>query len=603
MDRYQQLKKHLNASNVMLALVTLALLAASFHRLFYGVEITDEAYYVAEARLVAQGAIPFVNNWTQSPGHVLLFFWLVPLFEWLSGGTEGVFLFMRIAFGLFRLLSLGIVFLILRKQIRPQILLLFLLPFVPFSPFNVNMFSYNSLLFLLLLIGQALFIRLLLCDECPQKKRVFSIGAGLVMALACLAHPSNLLLAIVFAAMLTLFSIYKRKPLTPVLLFALAGLAFAAIMVAALSIAGGGFTRLLNGVRALIVDNPYFYLSKRPIPVTIASLKGVIKQHFWIMLFSAVMFCFGACSRLYSRRRGRAFPHEKEIKRVAIWTFLIVVAAYVIKLVLQYAPTNRGAYTSAESAIFAVPFALLPFLPAHHKKSGAALILAIWVPCIISLIAVAVSNWNGIAARYYLLYSGAMLSIPFFAMALDNAPTETKKGASAARALGVFGLTCALLCNAYIQPYMYFYREASYAELNYRVQSGVYKGIHTTKERGEALIALESELRTITNDEDDVLFMEVVPMAYLMTDASFCAPTSWDIMLYSYGFKGDKIMHEYFQAVNRYPNKIIYIHTGRDKVLSIDTDDYQFNDFVHANYHLVYERTMQPFPIKMFEKR
>ena len=86
------------------------------------------------------------------------------------------------------------------------------------------------------------------------------------------------------------------------------------------------------------------------------------------------------------------------------------------------------------------------------------------------------------------------------------------------------------------------------------------------------------------NSEDSVLFMEVVPMAYLMTNARYCTPSTWDIMLYTYGFNDDTIMKRYFETVGEMPDYIVYIDTGRDACLSIEKDDYLFTQFVLSNY-------------------
>ena len=85
-------------------LIVFAAIALSFIRIFLGTEITDEAFYTAEAMLVNQGATPFVDNWTQAPGATLLYAPLVKLYQWFVPNMEGVFLYMRIAFWIYRLL-------------------------------------------------------------------------------------------------------------------------------------------------------------------------------------------------------------------------------------------------------------------------------------------------------------------------------------------------------------------------------------------------------------------------------------------------------------------------------------------------------------------
>jgi len=587
----------ISVPNAIIAIAALFVLAASFHRLFFGVEITDEAYCIAESRLVAQGGVPFVNNWTQAPSHVILYFWLVPLYESLSGSTEGLFLFMRIAFWTVKLLVLGAVFFTMRKHINPRVLLLFLLPFVPFSPFNINMFSYNSLQFFLLLLAQALVVRFFIGDGCSSLANKQAIWIGAVLALTCLAQPSSIILVVYFLGLLIAVQTYRRKPVTPILFFVMSGLIVAAVVAAALSMVGGGFFRLTEGIRVAIADNPYFSIEKAPASDAFARVTGIIRQHLLTMLLSASIFVFGVSCRIYSIKTKRSLPREQEVTRAVVWVFLVVVTLYVVLLVLKYAPTEETAYSHVECALFPVPLALMPLLPKCHRRTGSALLLSIWAPCMISLAVVAVSSWTGLHARFYLLYGGAMLSTVFFYLALEGFKKDTDKASLA----GSAALSVVVILSACVQPYMYFYRDAPFVKLECVVETGVYRGLHTTKERSESLIALEAELRAITNYGDDVLFMEVVPMAYLMTDAAFCAPSTWDAMLYSYGFKEDKIMQKYFQSVGKVPNKIIYIDTGRDAVLSIETDDYQFNAFVNENYTLTHERTEQPYRIKMYE--
>ena len=112
---------------------------------------------------------------------------------------------------------------------------------------------------------------------------------------------------------------------------------------------------------------------------------------------------------------------------------------------------------------------------------------------------------------------------------------------------------------------------------------------------------MEKTIKSSTNSLDTVLFMDCVPMAYLMTDARHTAPSTWDIQLYTYGFKDDTLLQKYFKTVNRTPDKIIYIFTGRDKVLSIDSKDYKFNDYVNRNYKLT-SNINAYYPVKIYEK-
>lgn len=130
--------------------------------------------------------------------------------------------------------------------------------------------------------------------------------------------------------------------------------------------------------------------------------------------------------------------------------------------------------------------------------------------------------------------------------------------------------------------------------LTTRIKEGVYSGIYTTEEKAAALQGLETYVRSNTNAGEYVLFMDRAPMAYLMTDAHSCSPTSWDPQLYSEGFKGDSTMlQDYFAVVNQTPDKVIYIQTSSDKLTSIESDDYKFSQYVKHNYSLESEDTIE----------
>ncbi|MDR1796387.1 MAG: hypothetical protein LBR44_02930, partial [Clostridiales Family XIII bacterium] len=142
-------------TRIPLIAVTVAVTAAAFARVFFGVETTDEAYYISAMRLISKGLVPFTEYWTQSPGWPLFFSWVVGLYEKLTGGLEGIFLFCRVAFTIFKLLLLGLCYLLLRKRVDARsrgCWALFLIALIPFAPFNLSSFSYNTIPFFFVLL-------------------------------------------------------------------------------------------------------------------------------------------------------------------------------------------------------------------------------------------------------------------------------------------------------------------------------------------------------------------------------------------------------------------------------------------------------------------
>lgn len=134
--------------------------------------------------------------------------------------------------------------------------------------------------------------------------------------------------------------------------------------------------------------------------------------------------------------------------------------------------------------------------------------------------------------------------------------------------------------------YSLVYRDQPIAYLTAKVDYGIWQGCYTTMERAENVKLLEQYIDSITEGDDDVLFLDQVPFAYLMTDSIACTPTTSDAMAYTYRVNNSEIMCEYFESVGKVPDKIIYIDFGRDRELSIDSD-WKFNEFVNKNYEFV----------------
>src|SRR4051794_36130681 len=86
-------------------------------RLFRGVDFTDEAYYTAVAFRFALGDQPFVDQILVQQTAFLLFTPLVWLFHWLTGGTQGLVLFLRVMTLAFNISVAAVVYRVLRRAV------------------------------------------------------------------------------------------------------------------------------------------------------------------------------------------------------------------------------------------------------------------------------------------------------------------------------------------------------------------------------------------------------------------------------------------------------------------------------------------------------
>jgi hypothetical protein len=121
-----------------------AAIAINAVRILYGVDFTDESFYVSLAMRFARGDVPFVDeyNWAQSSELLL-----IPLVKvWLHvAGTNGIVLLFRVVHLLLRVGAAAIVARSLRRLIgMPQAIVASLLTFA-FVPADLPSISYNTL--------------------------------------------------------------------------------------------------------------------------------------------------------------------------------------------------------------------------------------------------------------------------------------------------------------------------------------------------------------------------------------------------------------------------------------------------------------------------
>ena len=191
----------LSPSGAVAVAAAVAVVGITYWRSWYGVDLTDESFYVALPWRFAQGASPFVDETTVAQQAALL----VSPFVWVWRelvGVDGVVLYVRHLQFLFSLLVATAVFVGLRSVLQSaSAALLASVAAVAFVPFDIHSLSYNTLGSGLFTAGCLLAFRSLT----PQSSVWWLVAAGLCHGFAVFAYPS-LAVAVVmaFAARLVL---------------------------------------------------------------------------------------------------------------------------------------------------------------------------------------------------------------------------------------------------------------------------------------------------------------------------------------------------------------------------------------------------------------
>lgn len=222
------------------------------------------------------------------------------------------------------------------------------------------------------------------------------------------------------------------------------------------------------------------------------------------------------------------------------------------------------------------------------------ILLYIWVPNIIIEVIFVIFTGDGFLHRGISAYP----SIIIIPMLLDSSKLENS---SFLLKNSYFIFSIIFLTSTLLTMYSIVYRDVDILETNCIVESGVYKGIITDKKRCNGLVKLEETIRKYTEKFEFILFLDNVPMAYLMNNGIPFTPSTWDISAYTYGFNDDFLYKTYFKHKKNLPNKIIYIDTGRDELVSIMKEGYNFSEFVKLRYTLIKVYKDDIYPVYIYE--
>lgn len=556
-----QIKRNRNLYLIIFQwLIILIGYALLWNRIRFGIDFTDESWYVAEPYIVANGAIPYVNNWTQTPGFTLPLALLFKLYVMIIGGTEGIVLYSRV---LYAVVSFAVytasTFIIVRRtrQLGAFIAIFPLLFLYVHSRYDL---TYNTMGFLYLLIGCVLLFFLTREDDCEEKKEAAaSIISGIIVARAIIASPSVLA---AWVGILIILAVRKKRSQ---LLRFIAGNVMAAVLVIGWCCIRGGISGFLNGMRVFLTETSYFQIERRhTFRDDVTYVFNYCKPLWGVLILLVVL-------RLLWKKKW--LSAEKWYARAVI---IICAACFLIGIA-------KGVYSGSYTHFIRYGWfeAILMALFAENvdKDKKSAVIRFAWISGLYFSVYILTSatTISSFGKREYWLIIPVVLGCLSWYFVLNSRLSVV---------IAVFSVNLLLGFLLIKHNYIYVFRDQPIANLTTKVDYGIWKGCYTTPERAENVKLLEQYIRSITDEESDVLFLDQVCFAYLMTEGKACTPATHDPMSFTYKVNTPEVMYEYFESVDRMPNKIIYIDFGRDKELSIDSD-WKFNEFVNGNYELV----------------
>lgn len=532
-------------------------------RSFLGADLYDEALYIGDPFIVAHGSTPYVNNWLQTPGFSFFLAPVVALYEVFVPTHQGIFLFMRLFFLVAKILMYVGICILFRKSKYKYAVRLITLPLIANFYGMIPAFNYTNIP----LIGTFLAGMLVLYQWNYQRhEKIFPVISGILLACSTLCSPTQILNCLLFCVFYFIF-VDKKSCVR----YVLGGLASALMFSLYMMIKAGSLTNLIYSFETLL-KHPYFSFGH-------STLSWQAYQIFPMAIGSVLLyFVCALIMELFRRCTGK--------KNSLIWSCKMgLITGAFVGLIYnfiryeQYPLWNRVIILLSIGAFF---FRCLPSDRAIHK-----LFDFVAIPEMVTFLGMALTVYGGAAGRFYVFVPMALICLAYIYNALSEYWDERCIYLTAIY-VGMFAAV--MIKYEFHTIYGEFTEDSRFlapTELTCRVDEGIYAGLYTTPEKAEAVQELEEYLRLNTSRDEYVLFLDRVPMAYLMTDAQPCTSTSWDPQLYSEDYRGEtKMLEDYFDTVQRVPDKVIYIQTRETEKISIEQNDYKFNDYINQNYSL-----------------
>lgn len=543
---------------IILTLGVMTLLI-SVGRCFIGVDITDEALYLAEPHLVSHGSTPYVNNWLQTPGFSFFLAPVVALYELIVSDAGGIFLFMRLFFVAVKILIYVGICILFRNTSYRYISILAAMPLIASFLGAIPTLNYTNIpLFGLIVAGMLLLYQW--HSHTVREILFLPFINGIILACITLCGPMQIFNCLLIAVFYLIY-IDKRACQR----YILGGLFTALVFTLYMTVRAGSLFAFIRSMDILLHDHPYFRLGSSTL-----SWQAYVIFPVAVECLIPHIICI-AIIELLRRILGKEYTFFWSCKiGLTVGTFVGMIV-YLVRYD-EYALWNRVIILLSIGSFF--------FRFLSSDKGLNRLFDFVAIPEMVTFLGMMLTVYGGATNRFFVFMPMALICLVYMFAVLRE-----QIGESAIYLMAVYVFLFLVVTLKYEAQSIYGEEEGITA-LTIRTGEGVYSGILTTEQKAKAVQELENYIRLNTNEDEYVLFLDKAPMAYLMSDAKPCAPTSWDAMLYNKKINDDTIMQKYFEVVHQTPDVIIYIQTYSEMPTSIEQVDYRFSQYVRNNYRL-----------------
>lgn len=512
-------------------------LVLTWRRLFFGMDLQDESYYILVPWRWALGDKPFVDEENLAQVAGFLEYPFIKAFEVLRGGdVTGLVLYGRHLYLALMVLVALVVFLALRRLVRWELALPVALVYVTYIFWETPQLSYNTMAGALLSLGAALGVWVVVHGG----GRRWAFGSGLAFGLAVVAYPT-LLFVMPFTAVFLALSVGAGSVRLVAHPFSAQGEPDAPGPPTG-RVAWTALSAWVVGGATVLVPVGLYVLS--------FGLTTLERSLSYTMAVAENLDQLGGAPKAYEVTGG-------------FWRFVwsapyLLVAALVVYLVyLRWPRTGRvllalvplalwraGQHAMLDSAGFVIVYAFMApylylFVPRLRREVGARILYWVWFPAMIAGAMTAFTSAAGYLNGAVGFLPALMASGLFLAWTLESAAVskEGPPGATTVRSSAEAGrrrlpwlalaALCAVVLATLVFQFQFQQREVPYASLTKRFDSGPWWGIAVTPERHAQVTAFAADLSAQTRPSDRLLIFYQAPGYYLFWPGDIAANSYW----------------------------------------------------------------------------
>lgn len=478
-----EMKMKKRVSDIVLCLIGAILLFTLVRRLYYTVSHYDEVFNIYVSYMtVGMGKRHLIENEMMMSMGNLFNLPFISIFYHITGGMEGIVLFMRYMYLGLNLLLAAVFYGCFHRQFGKRTCILFGLVFVSYAPFSIYSIWYDSVALFFLLAGCMLFLAEELNEE--KKFRWMKYPAGICHACMVYAYPTMAGVILVIFVGKLFFQIRRKTQMKEIffywLPYLLGGLSVVAVLALYILYVGWENIFLLQKESAEIA------LGGRilgDITEETADNENVMST-VWVLLGNVFGKLRSILTAMWRQQKAALGITVLLLIQwgIGLWRKGIIRILLLLEIILTAVWFHNGMGQWATQTMYAYYFLWTPFLYCYlekeERKKWGSVMLLLDGAAIAALLAVGFTAYYDMKASMG-LYSGAIGAFLLMVLIAKNREIAGKNIADISWSVIIIFFLAG--CNIFML-YQNVYENEQVSKCNYLMQKGIYKGIMAQEE-------------------------------------------------------------------------------------------------------------------------